>query len=89
MRLRALPEGQKEEDQTDRIVVRRNSFGRPIEGLMALSDGTQKSTVSSPRAEAPRGVGIKWDATAIRSSAPPVRIVGSSRRYRGGFRLNV
>ena len=35
------------------------------------------------------GVGIRWDASAIRSSAPPVRIVGSVRPYRGGFRLNV
>ena len=34
-------------------------------------------------------VGISWSETAIRSSAPPVRIVGVSRRYQGGFRVNV
>ena len=36
-----------------------------------------------------RGIGISWKATAIRSSAPPVRIVGSRSRYQGGYRVNV
>jgi hypothetical protein len=36
-----------------------------------------------------REVGIRWDATAIQSSAPPVRIVGARRQYRGGgFRIS-
>lgn len=38
---------------------------------------------------APVRVGISWKATAIRSSAPPVRIVGSRSRYQGGYRVNV
>jgi hypothetical protein len=55
---------------------------------MAPSEGTQKSTVVTRAVgENPRGVGINWNATAIRSSAPPVRIVGSVRPYQGGFRL--
>lgn len=29
-------------------------------------------------------VGISWSASAIRSSAAPVRIVGGTSRYRGG-----
>jgi len=37
----------------------------------------------------PDPVGIRWAATAIRSSVPPVRIVGGSSRYRGGYRLNI
>ena len=54
---------------------------------------TPSATAAKPSSSAlqasPRDVGIRWDATAIRSSAPPVRIVGSVRPYRGGFRLNV
>ena len=34
------------------------------------------------------GVGISWAASAIQSSAPPVRIVGAARPYRGGYRIN-
>ena len=34
-------------------------------------------------------VGISWSESAIRSSAPPVRIVGVARRYQGGYRVNV
>jgi hypothetical protein len=57
---------------------------------MAASEGTQKSSGGNrPLAQDQRGVGIHWSATAIRSSAPPVRIVGSVRPYRGGYRLNV
>jgi hypothetical protein len=33
-------------------------------------------------------VGISWDATPIHSSAPPVRIEGATRPYRGGYHLN-
>ncbi len=33
-------------------------------------------------------VGISWAATPIHSSAPPVRIVGAPRPYRGGYRIN-
>jgi hypothetical protein len=35
-----------------------------------------------------RGIGISWSATAIHSSAPPVRIVGARSRYQGGYRVN-
>jgi hypothetical protein len=38
---------------------------------------------------ATRGIGISWKASAIQSSAPPVRIVGSRSRYQGGYRVNV
>jgi hypothetical protein len=34
------------------------------------------------------GIGINWSATAIHSSAPPVRIVGARSRYQGGYRVN-
>ena len=34
-------------------------------------------------------IGINWKASAIQSSAPPVRIVGSRSRYQGGYRVNV
>lgn len=34
-------------------------------------------------------VGISWTQSAIQSSAPPVRIVGVARRYRGGYRVNI
>jgi hypothetical protein len=34
-------------------------------------------------------VGISWAATPIQNSAPPVRIVGTSSRYQGGYRLDV
>ena len=34
-------------------------------------------------------VGISWSESAIRSSSPPVRIVGVARRYQGGYRVNV
>ncbi len=34
-------------------------------------------------------VGISWTESPIRSSAPPVRIVGVARRYQGGYRVNV
>jgi len=56
---------------------------------MAPSEATRKRPTDAPQAESPRGVGIRWDATPIRSSAPPVQIVGSVRPYRGGFRVNV
>jgi hypothetical protein len=56
---------------------------------MAPSEGTQKSTAGTRVSGSnQRGVGINWNATAILSSAPPVRIVGSVRPYQGGFRLN-
>jgi hypothetical protein len=34
-------------------------------------------------------VGISWSESAIRSSSPPVRIVGVARRYQGGYRVNL
>ena len=42
-----------------------------------------------PRADSKERVGISWSQSAIRSSAPPVRIVGVARRYQGGYRVNV
>jgi hypothetical protein len=38
---------------------------------------------------APKAAGMSWTASPIRSSAPPVRIVGSRSRYQGGYRVNV
>lgn len=35
------------------------------------------------------GHGVRWGASPIQSSAPPVRIVGASRPYQGGYRVNV
>jgi hypothetical protein len=57
---------------------------------MAPSEATRKIINQGPQATGSRGHGVNWAATAIRSSAPPVSIVGSARRYRGGgFRVNV
>lgn len=42
-----------------------------------------------PSRRRPKGVGISWSASAIHSSAPPVRIVGARSRYQGGYRVNV
>jgi hypothetical protein len=57
---------------------------------MPPSETTQRPPAPRPPAESSRDVGVRWDATPIRSSAPPVTIVGSARRYRGGgFRVNV
>jgi hypothetical protein len=42
-----------------------------------------------PNPKAPRGTGVSWSASAIQSSAPPVRIVGARARYQGGYRVNV
>jgi hypothetical protein len=35
------------------------------------------------------GIGVSWKASAIQTSAPPVRIVGAVGRYRGGYRVEV
>lgn len=43
----------------------------------------------APRSGANKGTGVSWSASAIQSSAPPVRIVGAGSRYRGGYRVNV
>jgi hypothetical protein len=49
-----------------------------------------KLSAAGPTAPGPgEGVGISWSASAIHSSSPPVRIVGASRRYHGGYRVNV
>ena len=57
---------------------------------MTPSETAHKLPSPAPQGNAQRAVGIRWDATAIRSSAPPVQIVGSPRPYRGGgFRVNV
>ena len=46
--------------------------------------------LSGNRRSERRRVGfIAWKASPIQSSAPPVRIVGEARRYRGGYRVNV
>ena len=34
-------------------------------------------------------IGLSWRASAIHSSAPPVRIIGAGSRYQGGYRVNV
>ena len=57
---------------------------------MTPSEARRKISGAQPQPEGVRSVGIRWDATAIRSSAPPVQIVGSSRPYRGsGGRVHV
>jgi hypothetical protein len=47
------------------------------------------SAANRPTPASRKSVGIAWKASAIRSSAPPVRIVGSRSRYQGGYRVNV
>ena len=36
----------------------------------------------------PVGSDISWQAPPIQSSAPPIRIVGAARPYRGGYRVD-
>ena len=40
-------------------------------------------------AQRTKGKGVSRNASAIHSSAPPVRIVGARARYQGGYRVNV
>jgi hypothetical protein len=35
------------------------------------------------------GSDIRWQASPIQSSAPPVRIVGAATPYQGGYRVNL
>jgi len=44
---------------------------------------------AAPKVAAAPAIGTSWKATAIRSSAPPVRIVGAGSRYHGGYLVNV
>lgn len=53
-----------------------------------LNLNSQLRPSASPRTSS-GGIGVSWMATAIQSSAPPVRIVGSRSRYQGGYRVNV
>jgi hypothetical protein len=57
---------------------------------MALNQALLKARTGTgtrgPAAD--RDIGIRWDATPIRSSSPPVRIMGSVRPYQGGYRVN-
>jgi hypothetical protein len=58
---------------------------------MAVKQGLLKARVNAgaQRPYADRDIGIRWDATPIRTSSPPVRIMGSVRPYQGGYRVNV
>ena len=58
---------------------------------MAVKQGLLKARVDAgtQRPVSDREIGIRWDATPIRSSSPPVRIMGSVRPYQGGYRVNV
>jgi len=77
----------------------RSAGRKPIlfgeQGRQGMSQRVSSSSLNGrlgPRPKPERRsdpVGIRWDATAIRSSAPPVRIVGGSSRYQGGYRLNI
>jgi hypothetical protein len=40
-------------------------------------------------APAPSKNASGWSAAPIRSSSPPVRIIGGSSAYRGGYRIDV
>ena len=51
---------------------------------MSPSEAPRKTTTEENQPEGSRSAGIRWDATPIRSSAPPVQIVGTVRPYRGG-----
>ena len=54
-------------------------------------DSTQNlnAKLSGRRTSERRRVGpLSWTASPILSSAPPVRIVGEARRYRGDYRVN-
>jgi hypothetical protein len=42
-----------------------------------------RSDAGQPQAES----GIRWEPSPIQHSAPPIRIVGASASYRGGYRV--
>jgi hypothetical protein len=51
--------------------------------------GRAYESAPGPVAEGPLGpVGIRWDATPIRNSAPPVRILGTTQKPTGRYRLD-
>jgi hypothetical protein len=52
-------------------------------------DPTKPSKATPATLLSHRRPGVRMGASAIRSSSPPVRIVGTSRRYRGGYCVNV
>ena len=54
----------------------------------STSNLNAKLTSKREGGEGSSDVGISWKATPIHSSAPPVRIVGAARPYRGGYRIN-
>jgi hypothetical protein len=54
----------------------------------STSNLNAKLTSDRETGERSSDIGISWAATPIQSSAPPVRIVGAARPYRGGYRIN-
>jgi hypothetical protein len=56
-------------------------------------DSTQnlnaKLSPDPPAGRASRDAGVRLTEPPIHSSAPPVRIIGAPRTYRGGYRLSV
>jgi hypothetical protein len=59
-----------------------------IPPTVSTSNLNAKLTSKREGGERSSDVGISWVASAIQSSAPPVRIVGAARQYRGGYRIN-
>jgi hypothetical protein len=56
---------------------------------MAKSEIKVSKEAPAPTLQARRLASMHWGVSPIRSSAPPVTIVGSSRSYRGGYCVNV
>jgi len=68
------------------------SFSEKVNQMNSSTQTQNLNSRLSPRETPPqsrKNIGISWKATAIHSSAPPVRIVGSRSRYQGGYRVNV
>ena len=56
---------------------------------MALTQNLNSKLGPDPRRAKLGKPAVRMGESPIRSSTPPVRIVGVSRRYQGGYRVNV
>jgi hypothetical protein len=66
-------------------------IGQEGKGMPPDSTQNLNAKLSSPVAggRTSPGPGVRLTEPPIQCSAPPVRIVGAPRTYRGGYRLNV
>jgi hypothetical protein len=56
---------------------------------MAANPPNPQRTPTDPSVLARRRAKVRLGGSPISASAPPVRILGTGRRYRGGYRVQV